>query len=188
MTWRALSISPYQRETAFAHSTRRSVGHGHGSGLKDLNTTVGASASFVSFMHCAEPNRGGNGSEVVLGTSVRSVGARSSHRGALHGGMRTCAQEMPLNTFHSKDGSGTGWSDTPRLAAVPADAASIAASAAAEAEVAEMPAGAVMVHVIATSRTFEYRDMAAAIIGGGLVQVKTRVASAWIQRLKLTYE
>jgi hypothetical protein len=102
--------------------------------------------------------------------------------------MRTCAQEMPLNTFHSKDGSGTGWSDTPRLAAVPADAASIAASAAAEAEVAEMPAGAVMVHVIATSRTFEYRDMAAAIIGGGLVQVKTRVASAWIQRLKLTYE
>jgi len=80
--------------------------------------------------------------------------------------MRTCAQEMPLNTFQSKDGSGTGWSDTPRLASVPADAATIAAAASAEAEVAEMPTGAVMVHVFAVSRSFEYRDMAAAIIGG----------------------
>jgi hypothetical protein len=47
--------------------------------------------------------------------------------------MRTCAQEMPLNTFRSKDGAETGWSDTPRLAAVPADAATITAAAAAEA-------------------------------------------------------
>jgi len=166
MTWRAICARPVQRAVASAGFSRRSVGHGHGLGLKDLNATVGASASFVSLMHCAEPNRGGNGSEVVLGTSVRSVGARASHQGALQGGMRTCAQEMPLNTFQSKDGSGTGWSDTPRLASVPADAATIAAAASAEAEVAEMPTGAVMVHVFAVSRSFEYRDMAAAIIGG----------------------
>jgi len=172
-----------QRAAASALSTHRSVGHGHGLGFKDLNATAGANASFVSLMHCAEPNLGGNGSEVVLGTSIRSVGARTSHQGVLHGGMRTCAQEMPLNTFRGVDGSGTGWSDTPRLGAVPADAATIAAAAAAEAEVAEMPAGAVMVHVFAASRTFEYRDVAAAIIGGsnsGVLAKEVRFAGAII--------
>ena len=164
-------------------STHRSVGHGHGLGFMDLNATAGANASFVSLMHCAEPNSGGNGSEVVLHTSIRSVGARTSHQGVLHGGMRTCAQEMPLNTFRGVDGSGTGWSDTPRLAAVPADAARIAATAAAEAEVAEMPAGAVMVHVLAAPRSFEYRDVAAAIIAGsdsGVLAKEVRFAGSII--------
>jgi len=86
---------------------------------------------------------------------------------------------MPLSTFRAVYGSGTGWADTPRLAAVPADAATIAAAAAAEAEVEEMPAGAVMVHVFAASRSVEYRDMAAAIIGGsGMLAKEMRFAGA----------
>jgi hypothetical protein len=90
---------------------------------------------------------------------------------------------MPLNTFRGVDGSGTGWSDTPRLAAIPADAARIAATAATETEVAEMPAGAVMVHVLAASRSFEYGDVAAAIIGGsdsGVLAKEVRFAGAVI--------
>jgi hypothetical protein len=53
----AAQLERPQRAAASALSTRRSVGHGHGLGIKDLNATVGASASFVSLMHCAEPNR-----------------------------------------------------------------------------------------------------------------------------------
>jgi hypothetical protein len=57
----AAALEPPQRAAASALSTCRSVGHGHGHGhglgFKDLNATVGASTSFVSLMHCAEPDR-----------------------------------------------------------------------------------------------------------------------------------